>query len=141
MMIRINRTLAIPENEVTEKFIQASGPGGQNVNKVATAVQLRFDIDASTVLPNNVKQRLYNLGRNQITTEGVLIIEAKEHRTQDRNRKAARDKFARLLRKALKPPIRRKKTRPTRAAKEKRLKNKKIRGRKKTLRQAPPRPE
>jgi ribosome-associated protein len=140
-MIRINRTFAIPENEVIEKFIQASGPGGQNVNKVATAVQLRFDIDASTVLPNNVKQRLYNLGRNQITTEGVLIIEAKEHRTQDRNRKAARDKFARLLRKALKPPIRRKKTRPTRAAKEKRLKNKKIRGRKKTLRQAPPRPE
>jgi ribosome-associated protein len=141
MMIRINRTFAIPENEVTEKFTQASGPGGQNVNKVATAVQLRFDIEASTALPKNVKQRLYNLGRNQITTEGVLIIEAKEHRTQDRNRKAARDKFARLLRKALKPPIRRKKTRPTRAAKEKRLKNKKIRGRKKTLRQPPPRPE
>lgn len=140
-MIRITRTFAIPDREIQEQFVQASGPGGQNVNKVATAVQLRFDIGKSAVLPEPVKQRLRDLAHNQITTEDVLIVEAKEHRTQERNRRAAREKFAHLIRKALKPPRKRKRTRPTRASEERRLENKRIRARKKKLRKSPPPPE
>lgn len=140
-MIRITRTFAIPDREIQEQFVQASGPGGQNVNKVATAVQLRFDIGASAVLPEPVKHRLRDLAPNQITTEDVLIVEAKEHRTQERNRRSAREKFANLIRKALKPPRKRKRTRPTRASEERRLENKRIRARKKKLRKSPPPPE
>ena len=123
-MIRITRTFALPEREIDEHFIQSSGPGGQNVNKVATAVQLRFDIDASNSLPENVKERLKQIAPNQITKEGILIIESKAHRNQERNRQAAREKFAHLLQKALKPPKQRKKTHPTKASEERRLKNK-----------------
>lgn len=140
-MIRITRTFAIPDREIQEQFVQASGPGGQNVNKVATAVQLRFDIGASAVLPEHVKQRLRDLAHNQITTEDVLIVEAKEHRTQERNRRSAQEKFANLIRKALKPPRKRKRTRRTRASEERRLENKRIRARKKKLRKSPPPPE
>ena len=136
-MIRITRTFAIPEREIDEKFIQSSGPGGQNVNKVASAVQLRFNIDQSTTLPVEVKERLKSIAKNQITKDNVLIIEAKNYRTQDRNRKQARNNFAQIIRKALKPEKKRKKTKPPKAANEKRLKNKKIRAEKKKLRKPP----
>lgn len=140
-MIKITRTFAIPDNEIDERFIQASGPGGQNVNKVATAVQLRFDLESSASLPQSIKARLKILAHNQITNEGILIIEARHLRTQERNRKAAREKLAHLIRTALKPPTQRKKTWPSRVSEEKRLKNKKIHAKKKQLRQNPPHPE
>jgi len=140
-MIRITRTFAIPDHEIDEKFIQSSGPGGQNVNKVATAVQLRFNIDDSNTLPQSVKHRLKRLAHNQITTEGELIIEARDHRTQERNRKAVREKFAHLIRKALKPQRQRKKTKPTHASDERRLESKHIHARKKKHRQDPPLPK
>ena len=136
-MIRITRTFAIPEREIDEKFTQSSGPGGQNVNKVASAVQLRFNIDQSTTLPVEVKERLKSIAKNQITKDNVLIIEAKNYRTQDRNRKQARNNFAQIIRKALKPVKKRKKTKPPKAANEKRLKSKKIRSEKKKLRKPP----
>jgi len=140
-MIRITNTFAIPESQIEENFIQSSGPGGQNVNKVATAVQLRFNINESQSLPKRVKQRLSRLARNRITTDGILIIESQEHRSQAKNRKTAREKFAQLIRKALKPPRKRKKTKPTRALNERRLESKHIRARKKKLRKNPPPPE
>ena len=136
-MIRITRTFAIPEREIDEKFTQSSGPGGQNVNKVASAVQLRFNIDQSTTLPVEVKERLKSIAKNQITKDNVLIIEAKNYRTQDRNRKQARNNFAQIIRKALKPVKKRKKTKPPKAANEKRLNSKKIRAEKKKLRKPP----
>lgn len=136
-MIRITRTFAIPDREIDEKFIQSSGPGGQNVNKVATAVQLRFNIDQSASLPEETKERLKTIAKNQITNDNILIIEAKSRRTQERNRKEARNKFAQMIRKALRPPKKRKKTKPPKGANEKRLKNKKIRAEKKKLRQPP----
>ncbi len=120
--------------------MQSSGPGGQNVNKVATAVQLRFNIDQSGVLPQNVKERLKALAHNRITSEGDLIIESQNHRSQHKNRKAAREKLAQLMRKALKPPKKRKKTKPTRASDERRLEEKRLRARKKKLRKDPPIP-
>jgi len=137
-MIRISRTFAIPESEIDEEFVQSSGPGGQNVNKVATSVQLRFNIKESSTLPSMVKERLKELAQNRITTDGVLIIESQSHRTQQKNRKAAREKLAQLIRKALKPPKKRKKTKPTRASHERRLEDKRLRARKKELRKDPP---
>jgi len=139
-MIRISRTFDIPESEIDEKFVQSSGPGGQNVNKVATSVQLRFNIKESSTLPSMVKERLKELTQNRITTDGVLIIESQSHRTQQKNRKAAREKLAQLIRKALKPPKKRKKTKPTRASHERRLDDKRLRARKKELRKDPPPP-
>ncbi len=139
-MIRVTQTFAIPERDLDEKFVMSSGPGGQNVNKVATAVQLRLDIEKATSLPQGVKQRLMKIAPNQITNENVLIVEASEHRSQERNRNAAREKLARLVRQALHPPKRRKNTKPTSASEEKRLESKKIKGRKKQLRKNPPIP-
>lgn len=139
-MMRITRTFAIPENEIEESFVQSSGPGGQNVNKVATAVQLRFNIDESKTLPIEVKLRLKKLAHNKVTTEGVLIIESQQHHTQVRNRKAARDKLTHLIRKALKPPKKRKKTKPSRASNERRLEEKHLHAKKKRLRKSPPPP-
>ena len=138
-MVKITRTFSIPNYEIEEKFVQSSGPGGQNVNKVATAVQLRFDIDQSSHLTDEVKERLKASEKNKITKENVLIIEAKNHRTQEQNRKAARKNFAQIVRSALKPPKKRKKTKPPKSADEKRLRNKSIRAEKKKLRQPPDR--
>lgn len=136
-MIRISRTFTIPESEIEEKFTHSSGPGGQNVNKVATAVQLRFNIDQSSSLPESVKERLKTISKNQITKDNILIIEAKSHRTQERNRKEARENFAQIIRKALRPVKKRKKTKPPKGANEKRLESKKSRAMKKKLRQPP----
>ncbi len=113
---------AIPEEELQESFIRASGPGGQNVNKLSTAVELRFDLWRSPSLPDAVKQRLARLAGRRLTGEGVLVITAQAHRTQDRNREQARAKLAELVAKAAEPPPPpRRPTRPTRASKERRL--------------------
>ena len=135
-MIEITPSVQIDERELQIDFVRASGPGGQNVNKVATAAQLRFDVNASS-LPGDVKRRLMRLAGNRLTTEGVLLIEAKRFRTQEQNREDAIQRFVELVRKALIPPKPRKKTKPTAASKAKRLKEKKLRGDTKRLRNRP----
>ncbi len=123
-MIRITRTIMIDESEIQEYFVRASGPGGQNVNKIATAVQLRFDVANSRSLPEEVRIRLISLAGNRITEDGILIIDARRFRTQGRNREDATDRLMKLIRNAAKrPPIRRK-TRPTLASKIRRLESK-----------------
>src|SRR5688572_22809743 len=102
-MLQITETLAIDDREFEERFVRASGPGGQNVNKVATAVQLRFDVNASS-LPDDVKARLISLSGSRLTTEGVLVIDAREHRTQAQNRDAARARLAGLIEQATHRP-------------------------------------
>lgn len=119
-MLQVTPTLSIPEHELDERFVRASGPGGQNVNKVSTAVELRFDVAASQ-LPDDVKARLLALAGKRANQEGVVLIDSREHRTQSQNRAEARARLAELVRKALRRPRSRKKTRPTRAAREKRL--------------------
>ncbi len=133
-MLTITPTLSIDEGELEESFIRASGPGGQNVNKVATAVQLRFNVVQSPSLPPTVRQRLIKLAANRISTEGVLLIEAKRFRTQEQNRGDARMRLAALIRQATIIPKARRPTRPSRAAKQKRLEGKRQRGQKKQLR-------
>ena len=132
-MIEITPSLQIDERELQIDFIRASGPGGQNVNKVATAVHLRFDVNASS-LPEAVKARLTQLAGNRMTSEGVLLIEAKRFRTQEQNREDAIQRLVELVRKALIPPKPRKRTKPTAASKANRLKAKKIKGDVKRLR-------
>ena len=127
MMIEITPSLQIDERQVQIDFVRASGPGGQNVNKVATAAQLRFDVRGSS-LPADVRARLIRLAGNRMTTEGVLLIEAKRFRTQDQNREDALERFVELVRKALIPPKPRKRTKPTAASKAERLQAKKKRG-------------
>ena len=133
-MIEITPTLQIDESELQIDFIRSSGPGGQNVNKVATAVQLRFDVRASS-LPEEAKARLLQLAGKRVTTEGELLIEAKRFRTQDQNREDAIERFVDLVYKSLVEPKARKKTKPTQASKEERLKEKKKRGEIKKMRQ------
>ena len=133
-MLHITPTLSIDDSELEERFVRASGPGGQNVNKVATAVQLRFDVRASS-LPEEVKNRLVSLAGKRITDEGELLIEARKFRTQEQNREDAIQRFIELVRKAAVRPKPRKKTKPTRASKEERLKEKKRRGEIKRIRQ------
>jgi ribosome-associated protein len=125
-MIRITDTIAIDDREIDERFVRASGPGGQNVNKVSTAVQLRFDVDASS-LPSEVKTRLISLSGSRMTTGGVLVIDAREHRTQGQNREAARIRLIELIEQATRRPKKRRPTKPGKAAKEKRLTSKKQR--------------
>lgn len=125
--IQISDRIAIDENEIDERFVQASGPGGQNVNKVATAVQLRFDIVNSPSLPEPIKQKLMRLAGRRLTSDGVLVIDARRYRTQERNRADARDRLVALIRAAATPAAKRVPTRPTLASKRRRLETKKKR--------------
>ena len=132
-MTRIPDAIAIDEREIEERFVRASGPGGQHVNKVATAVELRFDVRASS-LPAEVQTRLVALAGTRMTAGGVLLIDSRAHRTQARNRAAARERLIDLVTKASERPKRRTATRPRRAARKKRLESKKLRGRLKATR-------
>ena len=123
-MIHITRTITIDESEIQEYFVRASGPGGQNVNKVATTVQLRFDVANSRSLPEEVRKRLISLAGNRITEDGILIIDARRFRTQGRNREDATDRLVELIRNAAQRPKIRRKTRPTLASKIRRLESK-----------------
>ncbi len=125
--MQITSNLQIPDNELNLEFIRSAGPGGQNVNKVSTAVQLRFDIWGNVTLPIDAKTRLVKLAGQRVTNEGILIIEARRFRTQEQNREDAIERFATLVRKSLEAPKPRKKTRPTAGSKEKRLQSKKKR--------------
>jgi ribosome-associated protein len=137
-MIEINRQISIVENELQFDFIRASGPGGQNVNKVASAVQLRFDVANSPSLPEEVRQRLLQIAANRINKDGILILEASQFRTQEQNRQEAIDRLVALLRRAAYKPKPRKKTRPTAASIERRLQKKRQRSQKKKLRHRAP---
>ena len=119
-MLRVTPSIVVRDDELEERFVRASGPGGQNVNKVSTAVELRFNVAASA-LPEEVKARLITLAGRRMTADGVLLIDSREHRTQAQNRAGARGRLAALLRKAVVRPKRRKKTRPTGASRERRL--------------------
>jgi ribosome-associated protein len=126
MPIRVGRVL-IPDSDLSVVFIRSGGPGGQNVNKVASAVQLRFDLARTTVIEPAVKQRLRHLAGRRLTDEGALLIVAREHRSQEQNRREAEERLARLLRAALIEPKERRATRPTRASKLRRLEGKTLR--------------
>lgn len=136
-MLEITPALSIPDDELVERFVRSSGPGGQNVNKVATAVELRFDAAGSPSLPEDVRARLLARRDRRITSEGVVVIAAQRFRTQDRNREDARERLAALLLAALHVPKRRVATKPSRASKERRLGAKRERSTIKTGRGAP----
>jgi ribosome-associated protein len=137
-MIRITPSISIAEDELEEHFIRASGPGGQNVNKLASAVQLRFDVRRSQSLPEDVRARLERLAGRRLTRDGVLVIEAQRHRTQERNRDDARERLVDLIRRAAVAPRPRRPTKPTAGSRERRLQSKKHRSAVKGLRQAKP---
>ena len=126
-MIRISPTVTIDDSEVEERFVRASGPGGQNVNKVASAVELRFDAARSPALSPDLLQRLHAIAGTRMTDEGVLVIDARRHRTQHQNREDARSRLAALIREALVKPKKRRRTRPSAASKERRITSKRHR--------------
>jgi ribosome-associated protein len=137
-MIRVTPHIAIDEREIEERFIRSSGPGGQNVNKLATAVQLRFDVRHSPSLPEEVRARLGRLAGRRLTNEGVLVITAQRHRTQERNRADALERLLELIRQAVVAPVKRRPTRPTKASRERRIEGKKRRSGIKNLRRQRP---
>jgi len=137
-MIRVTDTITLDESEFDESFVRASGPGGQNVNKLSTAVQLRFDVRRSPSLPNDVAIRLMKAAGARLTQDGVLVIIAQRHRTQERNRADARQRLVEMIRAAATPPKKRRATRPTLASKQRRLEGKKRRSGVKSLRRSRP---
>ncbi len=136
-VLPVTDTILIPEEELAFSFVRASGPGGQNVNKVATAVQLRFDVAGSPSLPDGVRRRLILLAGSRVTGEGVLMIEARRFRSQHRNREDAVNRLVTLIRRAAEKPKKRRKTRPSKASVERRLESKQRRGKLKNSRRAP----
>jgi ribosome-associated protein len=137
-MIRITDDIAIEEREIEESFVRSSGPGGQNVNKLSTAVQLRFDVRGSPSLPNDVAIRAMRLAGKRLTKDGVLVMVAQSYRTQERNRADALARLVELLQEAAVRPIARRATKPTKASREKRLEGKKLRSDIKGLRRTKP---
>src|SRR6516164_2152858 len=137
-MIRVTPSISIAERELEEHFIRASGPGGQNVNKLASAVQLRFDVRRSPSLPDDVRARLERLAGKRLTREGVLVINAERHRTQERNRADALERLIELIERAAVAPVPRRPTKPTKGSRERRLESKKRRSSIKGLRQDKP---
>jgi ribosome-associated protein len=138
MAIRITDHISIDEREIEESFVRSSGPGGQNVNKLSTAVQLRFDVRRSPSLPNDVALRLMTLAGKRMTKDGVIVLIAQSHRTQERNRADALERLVALVKQAAVRPVKRVATKPTKASKERRLEGKKVRGNIKGLRQRKP---
>lgn len=136
-MLWVSTDITIDDSEIHEEFIQASGPGGQNVNKVATAVQLRFDIERSPSLPDAVRERLKRLGGSRVTKDGVLVIQARRFRTQEQNRRDAMERFLELVQKAARKPRMRRRTKPPPAAGERRLEAKRHRSLAKERRRRP----
>jgi ribosome-associated protein len=137
-MIRVSKHIDLDESEIEYRFVRASGPGGQHVNKAATAVQLRFDVANSPSLPDDVRYRLIRLAGRQVTEEGVLIIDARRYRSQERNRQDAIDRLLQLIRSAASKPKVRRRTKPSCAARERRLEEKRRRGETKRNRRSPP---
>ena len=137
-MIRITDSISIDESELHESFVRSSGPGGQNVNKLSTAVQLRFDVRQSPSLPNDVAVRLMRLAGKRMTKDGVLVLIAQNQRTQERNRAEALERLSDLIQQAAVKPIPRRATKPTKASKERRIEGKKRRSGIKNLRQSKP---
>ena len=136
-MIRVTKSIALEESELEESFVRASGPGGQNVNKLATAVQLRFDVRQSPSLPEPVRARLLHSRDHRLTLDGVLVINAQRFRSQERNREDARERLLELIRKASIAPVPRRATKPTKASRKRRLESKVKRGHTKSLRGKP----
>lgn len=134
-MIHVTDTISVRDDELQERFVRASGPGGQNVNKVATAVELRFNVAASS-LPDRVKQRLATIAGSRMNAAGILLIDSRAHRTQVQNREAARERLTEMLREAAKRPKTRRATKPTKASQEKRLEGKTKRARIKRARRS-----